>query len=94
MTPDEYQAEQSIEAMREIWDRQFAQAKGEERIIELLRLALDVERVMHDLTRRSMERTQNTSESKTAIIRSLCAILDRHGIEHPPLPEEMTVVTH
>jgi hypothetical protein len=93
MNQDEYQAEQSIEAMREIWDRQFAEAKGE-RLIELLRLALDVERVMHNLTRRSMERTQNIPESKTAIIRSLFDILDRHGIEHPPVPEEMMVVTH
>jgi hypothetical protein len=94
MNPDEYQAEQSIQAMREIWDRQFAQAKGKEHLIELLRLALGVERVMHDITRRTMERTQNTSESKTAIIRYLFDILDRHGIEHPPLPAEMTVVAH
>jgi hypothetical protein len=65
--------------MREIWDRQFAQARGEERLIELLRLALRVERTMHDLTRWSIEHTQNISESKTAIIRSLFDILDVMG---------------
>ena len=68
MTPDEYQAEQSIEAMREIWDRQFAQAKGEE-LIELLRLALRVERMMHDLTRRTMERTREKDSDHPQLVR-------------------------
>ena len=29
MNQDEYQAEQPIQAMREIWDRQFTEATGE-----------------------------------------------------------------
>jgi hypothetical protein len=40
------------------------------------------------------ESSQRASESKTAIIRISFDILDRHGIKHPPLPEEMATVTH
>ena len=47
-----------------------------------------------DISRRTLESSQRASESKTAITRILFDILGRHGIEHPPLPEEMTTVTH
>ena len=87
-------AEQSIQAVRDGWDRAFAEAKGQKHLIELLRMALRVEQLAHDLTRRTMEHTENSSESKSAIIRTLVPILNRHGIERPPLPVEMTVVTH
>ena len=94
MNQDEYQAEQSTQAVREGFDRAFAEAEGQEHLIELLRLALRMERVAHDVTRRTMALTLDASEGKSAVIRSLVAILDHHGIEHPPLREKMTVVTH
>ena len=53
-----------------------------------------MERVAHRHWRRTMALTLDASEGKSAVIRSLVAILDHHGIEHPPLPEKMTVVTH
>ena len=55
-----------------------------------MRLALRMERVAHDITRRTMALTLDASEGKSAVIRSLVAILDHHGIEHPPLPREVS----
>ena len=51
-------AKQSIQAVHDGWDRAFAEAKGQKHLIELLRMALRVEQLAHDLTRRTMEHTE------------------------------------
>jgi hypothetical protein len=93
MNQDEYEAERAVPAMREVWDRQFVQAKGDERLIELLRLALRVERMMHDLTRRMLSAHRILQRARRRSSAAWSLSLDHHGIDHPPLPEEMTVVT-